>query len=125
MFFDDAPRLASANFLGRARAGASVFRMSLPEELTSVLERLETRLGEIDTKLTSVMSNRNKSFEWIGQLSEHVRSLDEFREEVRASFEPLMHKLGDIDEVMRILRHATSDVSRRVEALEWDRRKVG
>jgi chromosome segregation ATPase len=99
--------------------------MSLPEELKSILDRLETRLGEIDTKLTSVMSNRKKSIEWIGQLSEHVRSLDEFREEVRASFEPLLHKLGDIDEVMRILRHATSDVARRVEALEWDRRKVG
>ena len=99
--------------------------MSLPEELKTILDRLEGRLGEIDTKLTSVMSNRKKSIEWIGQLSEHVRSLDEFREEVRASFEPLMHKLGDIDEVMRILRHATSDVSRRIEALEWDRRKVG
>lgn len=99
--------------------------MSLPEELKSVLDRLETRLGDIDSKLTNVMSNRNKSFEWIGQLSEQIHSLDEFREEVRASFEPLMHKLGDIDEVMRILRHATSDVARRVEQLEWDRRKVG
>ncbi|MBC7794801.1 MAG: hypothetical protein H7Z43_13940, partial [Clostridia bacterium] len=56
---------------------------------------------------------------------QQIESLDEFREEVRASFEPLLHKLGDIDEVMRILRHATSDVARRVEVLEWDRRKVG
>lgn len=99
--------------------------MSLPEELKTILDRLENRLGDIDTKLTSVMSSRHKSLEWIGQLSEHVRSLDEFREEVRASFEPLLHKLGDIDEVMRILRHATSDVSRRVEQLEGGRRKAG
>lgn len=99
--------------------------MSLPEELKTVLDRLENRLTDIDAKLSTVMSNRLKSFEWIGQLSEQIQSLDEFREEVRASFEPLMHKLGDIDEVMRILRHATSDVSRRVETLEWDRRKAG
>lgn len=92
--------------------------MSLPEELKTVLDRLETRLGDIDTKLAGVIAHRNKSMEWIGQLSEHIRSLDEFREEVRASFEPMMHKLSDIDDVMRIMRHATSDVARRVEQLE-------
>ena len=95
--------------------------MSLPEDLKSVLERLETRLNDIDAKLQAVMTTRNKSMQWIGQLSEHVRSLDEFREEVRASFEPVMHKLSDIDDVMRIMRHATSDVARRVEQLEGNR----
>jgi chromosome segregation ATPase len=92
--------------------------MSLPEELRTLLDRLESRLGDIDAKLATVTTHRNKSMEWIAQLSEHVRSLDEFREEVRASFEPVMHKLSDIDDVMRIMRHATSDVARRVEDLE-------
>ena len=51
-------------------------------------------------------------------LSEHIESLDEFRDEVRASLEPLSVKLDNLDEVMRIMRHATVDVSRRVENLE-------
>jgi hypothetical protein len=92
--------------------------MSLPEELKALLDRVETRLNDIDAKLANVVTHRNKSMEWIGQLSEHVRSLDEFREEVRASFEPVMHKLSDMDDVMRIIRLATSDVARRVEQLE-------
>ena len=53
-------------------------------------------------------------------LSEHIESLDEFRDEVRASIEPLSMKLDNLDEVMRIMRHATVDVSRRVENLEND-----
>ena len=51
-------------------------------------------------------------------LLEHIESLDEFRDEVRASLEPLSVKLNNLDEVMRIMRHATVDVSRRVENLE-------
>lgn len=99
--------------------------MDVPEKLTQMLSRMEERLGAIDAKLDGLVHARKKSMEWIGQLSEHVRSLDEFREEVRASFEPLLHKLDDIEEVVRILRHATSDVSRRVEGIEWDKRKAG
>ena len=56
--------------------------------------------------------------EWIAQLSEHVCSLDEFREEVRATFDPFVGKLNALDEVMRILRHATSDLSRRVDEID-------
>ena len=87
--------------------------------------RLEARLTAIDEKLTTLTKSRNKSMEWIGMLSEHIESLDEFREEVRASFEPILGKLDNLDEVIRILRHATSDVSRRVERLQRQRRLAG
>lgn len=80
----------------------------------------------MDEKLDVLSTSRRKSMEWIGQLSEHINSLDAFREEVRQSFEPMMQKLEHLDEVMRILRHATSDVSRRIEQVESDqRRKAG
>jgi chromosome segregation ATPase len=91
-------------------------------QLDDFLSRLEARLLAIDEKLQNLSKARNKSMEWIGTLSEHVRSLDEFREEVRATFEPLLAKLESIEEVVRILRHATSDVSRRVQEIEHDKK---
>jgi hypothetical protein len=98
--------------------------MIQPDPMASVLDRISNRLDAIDTKLAALHMSRKKSMEWIGQLSEHVRSLDAFREEVRQTLEPLFGKLEGIDELMRILRHATSDVARRVENLE-ERRKAG
>jgi hypothetical protein len=91
--------------------------------LDDFLSRLETKLVTIDEKLQTLAKGRNKSMEWIATLSEHVRSLDEFREEVRSTFEPLIAKLDGIDEVVRILRHATSDVSRRVQEMEQTHHK--
>ena len=93
-------------------------------ELLTALRRIETRLDAMDAKLEELTRARNKSLEWIGQLSEQIRSLDVFREEVRASFEPIVGKLDRLDEISRILRHATSDVSRRIETLESRPRKV-
>lgn len=86
--------------------------------IVDVLGRIEGRLDEIEIKLDSMRNGNRKSLEWIGMLSEHIRDLDSFREEVRASFEPLCGKLDNIDEVVRILRHATVDISRRVETVE-------
>lgn len=91
--------------------------------IAGVEERLNVRLDGIDKKLDTVAKTRHKSMEWIATLSEQIESLDEFREEVRASFEPFVRKLDGIDEVMRILRHATSDVSRRMESIEREQRK--
>lgn len=93
-------------------------------ELTSVqatLARIETRLDAIDQKLESLTMARRKSMEWIAQLSEHIGSLDNFREEVRASLEPLFTKIESVEDNLRILRHATSDVSRRVDGIEGQR----
>ena len=92
------------------------------KKVDAILESLDQRLAAIDDKLNALGRARNKSMEWIAVLSEHVRSLDEFREEVRASFEPVIGKLDNLDEVIRILRHATSDVSKRVEHIERNRR---
>ena len=86
--------------------------------IVDVLGRIEGRLDEIEIKLDSMRNGNRKSLEWIGMLSEHIRDLDSFREEVRASFEPLCGKLDNIAEVVRILRHATVDISRRVETVE-------
>ena len=86
--------------------------------IVDVLGRIEGRLDEIEIKLDSMRNGNRKSLEWIGMLSEHIRDLDSFREEVRASFEPLCGKLDNIDEDVRILRHATVDISRRVETVE-------
>ena len=94
-------------------------------EIVSAVSRIEARLDAMDKKLDQVVTMRRKSMEWIAQMSEQVHSLDEFREEVRASLEPLFDKLRDIDEIMRILRHATSDVSRRVEEIEHKKRMAG
>lgn len=94
-------------------------------ELYEMLTRIEARLDGLDQKIDAIAATRNKPLEWIGQLAEHIRSLDEFREEVRATFEPLMGKLSGMDEVVRILRHATSDVSRQVEDLERRLRDAG
>jgi hypothetical protein len=109
-------------FCEQDNARASFCGMS---DFESILDRISSRLDAIDQKLSTMQSSRKKSMEWIGQLSEHVRSLDAFREEVRQTLEPLCGKLETIDELMRILRHATSDVARRVESLEVERRKVG
>ena len=92
--------------------------MNEDQATLNVLSRIESRLDEIEIKLDSLRNGNRKSLEWIGMLSEHVRDLDAFREEVRASFEPLCGKLDNIDEVVRILRHATVDISRRVETVE-------
>ncbi len=97
--------------------------MEITSELATMISRLEQRLESIDTKLDGMSTSRRKSMEWIATMNEHVRSLDEFREEVRASFEPLLSKLRDLDEVMCIMRHATSDVARRV--IELETRKAG
>jgi chromosome segregation ATPase len=96
-----------------------------PRDLASALDRISARLDQIDHKLESLSSTRHKSIEWIAQISEQVQSLDSFREEVRMSLEPLFVKLEGIDETLRIMRHATSDVSRRIESIEGQRRKVG
>ena len=92
--------------------------MKNDQAVVEVLSRIENRLDDIEIKLESIRTGNRKSLEWIGMLSEHIRDLDEFREEVRASFEPLSGKLDNIDEVVRILRHATVDISRRVETVE-------
>jgi chromosome segregation ATPase len=92
--------------------------MEPTSEILTVLKRLETRISEIDDKIERVSWGRSKSMEWIGTLSEQIRSLDDFREEVRASFEPLFGKLDGLDELVRVLRHAQSDVSRRIEEIE-------
>lgn len=95
------------------------------QQIAAAVARIETRLDAVDKKLDQVLTTRRKSMEWIAQMSEQVQSLDAFREEVRASLEPLFDKLRDIDEIMRILRHATSDVSRRVEEIEDKKRMAG
>ena len=84
-------------------------------------------LAEItrDEKLQHMATNRRKSMEWLAQMGEHVSSLDAFREEVRASLEPLFSKLEAVDDLVRILRHATADVGRRVEDLEKEKRMAG
>jgi len=87
-------------------------------QIAEALLRIEARLDAIDQKLAAVSASPRKAMEWIGQLAEQVRSLDSFREEVRASLEPLFHKLESLDDVLRIVHHATSDVARRVETLE-------
>jgi chromosome segregation ATPase len=86
--------------------------------MEAALARIETRLGAIDQKLDSLAMARRKSMEWIAQLSEHINSLDSFREEVRSSLEPLFTKIEMVEDNLRILRHATSDVSRRVDAID-------
>lgn len=89
--------------------------------LSARFDRLEERLEAIDGKLDELRRGRGKTLDWIGQLSEHIASLDAFREEVRASFEPILRQLERLDEVGRIQRHATADISRRMEALESTR----
>ena len=99
--------------------------MSTPFDLQATLERLEARLDAIDKKVDTMSATWRKAMEWIAQMGEHVQSLDDFREEVRASLEPLFAKLDNVDEVMRIMRHATSDVSRRLDEMETKRRLAG
>ncbi len=97
--------------------------MQQPLDLSSALGRIEERLEAIDRKLESLSMGRRKSMEWIAQLSQQIGSLDTFREEVRASLEPLFTKIEGLEDNLRILRHATSDVSRRMDALEGQRTK--
>jgi len=97
--------------------------MNESKHLEEIMHRVEARLEQVSEQVEQLTRTRHKSMEWIGQLSEHIRSLDEFREEVRATFEPFVGKLDNLDEVMRILRHATSDVSRRVISLEHERER--
>lgn len=92
--------------------------MSDTLDLNEAFRRLETRLDAIDEKLAQLTLARRKSMEWIANLSEQISSLDAFREEVRASFEAMMGKVDNMEELSRILRHATNDVSRRIEAVE-------
>ena len=86
--------------------------------LESMERRLDERLDMIDERLGHLSAQRQKALEWVGTLSDHINSLDAFREEVRATLEPLFGKLQNMDDVMRIMRHATSDVSRRIESIE-------
>ena len=104
-------------FLIESRHGRMV-SMSEEASVSQVLERIEGRLERIENMIEGVRASNRKSLEWVAMLSEHIQSLDEFREEVRESFEPLNDKLTCSDEVVRILRHATVDVSRRIERLE-------
>ncbi|MFC1610736.1 hypothetical protein ACFL6C_07250 [Myxococcota bacterium] len=101
---------------------ASLDRMNEHEEMAATVARIEERMEAVDRKLDQILSTRRKSLEWLATMSEQVQSLDAFREEVRASLEPLFDKLRNLDEIMRILRHATSDVARRVEEMEASRR---
>lgn len=78
----------------------------------------------MDKKLDALMMAKRKSLEWIATLSEQVGSLDAFREEMRASLEPLFCKIDQVDDSMRLLKHATSDISKRVEGLETTRRRA-
>ena len=87
-------------------------------DVMQVLGRIEERLDAMDDKLQALTRGRSKALDWIGQLSEQIESLDEFREEVRACFEPIVGKLERLDEISRVLRHATADVSRRIDSLE-------
>jgi hypothetical protein len=104
---------------------ATLLTMSTLFDPQAVLERIEARLDAVDKKVETMAMSWRKAMEWIAQMGEHVRSLDDFREEVRAGLEPLFMKLDNVDEVMRIIRHATSDVSRRVEEMEGKRRLAG
>ena len=87
--------------------------MSKPFDLQLTLEGVCARLDAIDKKVETMSASWRKAMEWIGQMGEHVRSLDDFREEVRASLEPLFNKLDNVDDVMRIMRHACRGASKR------------
>ena len=91
------------------------------ESIQIALTEIRERLDAIDDRLEDLGRTRHKSLEWVGQLAEQLRGLDAFREEVRRSFEPLFAKLESMDEIVRILRHATADVARRVERIERSR----
>lgn len=108
-----------AKFLDVGEGGVNIYTMTDTAKLDLIIERLDA----FDAKLGGTLRGRQKSMEWIATLSEQIESLDEFREEVRASFEPLLRKLDNLDEVMRIMRHATSDIGRRVELLEKKQRQ--
>jgi chromosome segregation ATPase len=103
---------------------ASCTRMAELSDLETLIANISSRLDAIDNKLEHLASGRRKSMEWIAQLSEHVGSLDAFREDVRATLEPLYDKLENVEDGLRVLRHATSDVSRRVESLEQPSRRA-
>ena len=92
--------------------------MDVPTRLDDHFASLNKRLDTIDKKLDALTRSRGKSMEWIATLSGQIESLDAFREEVRATFEPFVHKLDNLDGTMRILRRATCDVARRIEQLE-------
>jgi chromosome segregation ATPase len=99
--------------------------MTTPSNLELTIARIEDRLCALDKKVEQLLTVRHKSMEWLATMAEQVESLDAFREEVRASLEPLFDKLRNLDEINRILRHATSDVARRVDEIEGLRRKAG
>ena len=97
--------------------------MEQPPNVEAALSRIETRLDSIDQKLDALAMARRKSMEWIAQLSSHISSLDSFREEVRATLEPLFTKVEACEDNLCILRHATGDMSRRIEDIEGRRAK--
>ncbi|MBI5511684.1 MAG: hypothetical protein HY903_23250 [Deltaproteobacteria bacterium] len=99
--------------------------MSTPFDLQAAIARIEARLDGVDRKVDGLSVSWKKAIEWIAKMGEHVESLDAFREEVRASLEPLFAKLDNVDDVMHIMRHATADVARRIEELEVQRRLAG
>lgn len=90
------------------------------QAVAEALQRLEARLEEMNGKMDTLILARRKFMEWMANHSQQIDSLDSFREEVRATFEPLVGKLRNVDDIQRVLRHATSDLSRRMETLERD-----
>jgi hypothetical protein len=79
---------------------------------------MEERFDALERKIDLAVTARHKSMEWIATLAEQMESVEDFRQEVRSTFEPIVNKLDNVDELIRILRHATSDVSRRIERIE-------
>ena len=69
--------------------------MNNNDALNELTETLNRRLDAIEAKLDVMCGASRKGLEWIGMLSEHIESLDEFRDEVRASLEPLSVKLDN------------------------------
>ncbi|MCK5689171.1 hypothetical protein KAI87_07870 [Myxococcota bacterium] len=99
--------------------------MTTENEMHLFLERLESRLDGIENKIDGLSGSWRKSMQWLGMLSEHVQSHETFRDEVRESLEPLFRQLENFDDSIRVMRHATSDVSRRMEEMEAEKLKAG
>ena len=113
---------AFAHFLDVSKCVCYFWCMMTAKDLVASVERIEKRLDTIDDKLDQFIASRRKSLQWIETMSQHVQSLDMFREEVRGSLEPLFSKLQNLDDLIRIMRHATADVSRRVEEMETEQK---
>ena len=53
--------------------------MDKNDALIELTESLNNRLDAIEAKLDAMRGASRKGLEWIGMLSEHIESLDEFR----------------------------------------------